>query len=239
MPAKGSGYAREQRIVPLCDGVRTSKEIAEILGERQKYVQAVMKKLDLPRLPQAPRTGQHNPSFRHGRKIDRDGYVLVSAPPDHPFARKRKGREYGIIYEHRIVLEKHLGRYLDPGEVVDHIDGLRLHNCPSNLRLFGSNADHLKATISGKVPQWSKEGLHMISLSRHRPDAENRQVHTYNRMKKSGDARLRQILLAALQLGIESPYLLGSCHHLKKAGIFDLSRPSLERALADLCQRYA
>lgn len=239
MAATDQSRARQARVFPLCDGVRTSREIAEILGEKQKYVQEVMLKFDLPRLPQAPRPGKNNPSFRHGRKIDRDGYVLASAPPDHPHARKREGRSYGIIYEHRLVMESHLGRYLDPSEVVDHIDGLRLHNCPSNLRLFDSNVDHLRTTISGQVPKWSKEGLRSLDQSRRIRGATRKPVHTYNRMKKSGDARLLQILLAAIELGIDSPYLLGSSHHLEKAGVSDFSRSSLERALADLYQRYA
>ena len=132
-------------------------------------------------------------------------------------------------------MEQELGRYLLRTETVDHIDGLRLHNDPSNLRLFDCNADHLRATISGKCPQWSQDGRHKIKNQ----NVGLPVVHKYGEMKKSGDARLRQILLAALALGSESPYLLGSSHHLAKAGIVDLSRSSLERALADLYRRYA
>lgn len=237
MPAKGSGLAREQRIIPICNGVLTSREIAEQLGESVKYVQAVMKKYDLPRLPQAPRTGRHNPAYKSGRKIDRDGYVLVSAPPGHPQSRKRKGRSYGLIYEHRAVLERKLGRYLEHGEVVDHIDGLRLHNDPSNLRLFSSNAEHLRATITGQVPQWSGEGLERLNLAR-RGNADGEQIHTYNLMKKHGDARLRQILLGWLSLGRDSPYLSGTRHYLEKAGISDFSDSSLKRELDRICREY-
>lgn len=239
MPAKGSGRDRQERIFPLCNGQRTSAEIAAILGDSAKYVQRVMKKFDLPRLPQAPRTGEHNPSFCSGRRIDRDGYVMVSAPLGHPYARRRESRSYGVMFEHRLVMERKLGRYLDPTEVVDHIDELRLHNCPSNLRLFGSNADHLHETIAGKVPKWSREGLHALALRRCHQHTPDQRVHKYLDMKRAGDARLRQILLAALQFGIDSPFLLGSHHHLAKVGIVDFSDSSLKRALADLSQRYA
>ena len=238
MALKNSGFARENAIRLLCDGIRTSAEIAEMLGDNAKYVQRTMKKYDLPRLPQAPRRGKHNPSFLTGRRIDRDGYAIVSAPLNHPYARMRKDRAYGIIAEHRLIAEKNIGRFLLPSEVVDHIDGLRLHNCPSNLRIFDSNADHLKATITGQIPKWSLRGLDELDKSR-RKISTNQPAHTYLKMKKSGDARLIEILHTVLTLGIDSPYLLGTHHHLTKVGIFDLTRSSLELELVLLYRKYA
>jgi len=238
MAAKGSGALRENAVRPLCDGTRSSNEIAAILGESQKYVQHVMKKYDLPRFAQGARTGKHNPAFVSGRKIDRDGYVLVRAPLGHPHARVRAGRNFGLIYEHRLIVEDSIGRILLPLEVVDHVDGLRLHNAPSNLRIFDKNADHLAATISGKRPSWSGSGIAKMSIPSN-VRANFPKVHTYDRMKKSGDARLLQILLALIQLGEESPYLLGTPIHLVKAGIVDYSRSSLERAVDDLRRKYA
>jgi len=238
MAVKGSGHERQQRILALCDGVRTSHEIAAMVGDNAKYVQATMLKFDAPRLKQAPPSGARNPAYKTGRKIDRDGYVLVGSGDDHPFARKRAGRSHGLIYEHRLVMEIEIGRYLLPTEVVDHIDGLRLHNCPSNLRVFDSNSQHLRATTTGRVPQWSEEGKAKLAMS---PSFRSSLplVHKYAEMKKSGDARLREILLAALQLGIDSPYLLGTSRHLAKAGIVDLSRSNLVLELEKLYQRYA
>lgn len=227
---------RRSHIIPLCDGSRTSAEIAELLGESQKYIQQTMLELNLPRRAQGAGLGVNNPAFVSGRRIDRDGYVMTSAPLNHPHARTRHDRNYGLMLEHRLVMESVLNRYLDPLEVVDHIDGLRLHNRPDNLRLFESNAEHLKTTITGQVPRWSEEGR--LALKKRRASGDQC-VNKYREMKKSGDARLRQILLAALKLGVDSPYLLGTRHHITKAGISDLSHSSLERALADLYQRYA
>lgn len=235
---KGSGQERERRILALCDGVRTSHEIAALAGDNAKYVQRVMKKHDAPRLKQAPPSGSRNPAYKNGRRIDRDGYVLVGSGEGHPYARNRKGRTHGLIYEHRLVMEQELGRYLLPSEVVDHIDGLRLHNCPSNLRVFDSNSQHLQETTTGRLPQWSEEGKEKLA-KRGVERMIHPQVHKYAEMKKSGDARLREILLAALQLGSDSPYLLGTRHHLEKAGISDLSRSNLVRELELLYQRYA
>lgn len=221
----------------LCDGVRTSAQIAEMLGEDKKYVQNVMLKFDLPRRYRGSATSELNGQYKTGRRIDHDGYVLVSAPENHPFARLSKNRRTGIMYEHRLLMEKKIGRYLTPDEVVDHIDGLRLHNSLDNLRLFLNNSEHLKSTITGCTPRWSQEGFDKMSQPNHLR-AILPQIHNYQKMKAHGDARLIQILLAMLKLGSDSPFLLGSSHHLKKVGISDLSHSNLEHELDKLYRKY-
>lgn len=228
---------RQKNVSIYCDGVRSSKEIAILCGDSHKYVQGVMLKHDLPRRKIGSANGSLNGSWNGGRRIDRDGYVLTAAPQGHPNARMLKGRHTGSIYEHRLIMEGILGRYLLRSEVVDHIDGLRLHNEPSNLRLFSSNAEHLRQTITGQVPKWSIEGVEKQFLP-HRQRVKSERIDTYNQMKKRGDARLRQIFLAALKLGIDSPFLLGSLPHLEKAGIVDFSHSNLELELEALSRRY-
>ena len=228
---------RQKKILPLCDGTRTSHEIASICNDNVKYVQRTMLSFDAPRLPQAPRPGTHNPSYKTGRNIDRDGYALVSAPFGHPHARMRGDRKYGVIYEHRLMMEEKIGRFLLRSEVVDHIDGLRLHNEPLNLRLFDCNGEHLRSTIKGKTPNWSEKGKVKLLMCRQLSGLE--QVHTYLEKKKCGDARLLQILLALYEFGIDSPFLLGTTRYLKKAGISDFSHSSLELELTCLYRKYA
>lgn len=223
---------RQMKIAYFCDGKRNSKEIAELCGDSAKYVQRTMLKFDLPRLPQGAQPGEINPSWVAGRTIDLDGYATVPTPKGFD------GRNSGRILQHRLVMSNILGRKLEPQEVVDHIDGLHLHNDPSNLRLFSSNAEHLKATISGQIPEWSKDGVDRMNSSRHQRKA-TKQVDTYRIRKASGDARLQQILLAALSLGIDSPHLLGTHHLLEKAGIDFSCRTSLQLALDDLYRKYA
>ena len=227
-----------QKIVALSDGTRSSVEIAELVGLTPRYVRKVMLRLDLPRFGEGAQPGAANHQYKTGRRIDRDGYVLVTAPTDHPYARQRTNRAGKLIYEHRLVVEQTLGRYLLPEEVVDHVDGLTLHNAPDNLRLFSSNGKHLAETTTGRTKLWSAQGRQNIGTRTDRGRTIQR-VDSYAVRRKSGDVRLRQILLAALSLGTDSPHLLGTHHHTKKAGIDMSHRSTIQRALDDLYARWA
>lgn len=61
----------------------------------------------------------------------RDGYVLRVAPEEHPAARSD-----GTILEHRYVMERFLGRYLQEWEIVHHKDGNRSNNTYDNLEIM-------------------------------------------------------------------------------------------------------
>ena len=226
-----------QMIVSLYDGKHSSKEIAAIVGLSPRYVRKIAKQKGLDRLHWGAQPGGGNHQFVSGRRIDLDGYVLVTAPPDHPSARKRPHRNARIIFEHRMILEKKLNRPLRPGEVSHHKDGLTLHNDPSNLRSFDRNKDHLQATITGRPKHFSTSGRLNIKAKYHLPEGYQ-PVDTYYRRRKRGDVRLLQILLAALKFGIDSPYLLGTHRHLEKAGIDYSSRSMIGLALDALHLRY-
>jgi len=84
----------------------------------------------------AAKIGTRN-SWKGGRRKDFDGYIYIFCP-DHPYCNSQ-----GYIFEHRLVMEAHLGRSLLPGEVVHHINGIRDDNRIENLMRFESNGDHL------------------------------------------------------------------------------------------------
>lgn len=237
MPATPESRENARRVASLADGKLTSAEIASQLGLQPRHVRKILLRLDLPRLGEGGRKGAANHQFRTGRRIALSGYVQITAPEGYAGRVKtRPGRPGGgIVWEHRYVLEQKLGRLLLPSEIVDHIDGLTLHNHPDNLRVFASNAEHLRTTLAGKVPRWSAEG-HGNMVLRHRPDAVLQRIDIHHQRRVAGALRLRQILLAALSLGIDSPYLSGSSHHTTKAGIDMSSRSKIEAALADLYQ---
>ena len=65
-------------------------------------------------------------------------YFLVYSP-EHPYANRK-----GYVYEHRAVLEKKLGRYLNPKHNhIHHIDGNKSNNDVSNLVLLDPK-EHMK-----------------------------------------------------------------------------------------------
>jgi hypothetical protein len=60
------------------------------------------------------------------------GYIYEYAP-DHPLT---KGQHYRYMLQHRLVMERALGRYLEPWEQVHHKNGNRADNRPENLELW-------------------------------------------------------------------------------------------------------
>tara|TARA_Y100000310_G_C20649248_1_gene798450 strand:+ start:811 stop:1380 length:570 start_codon:yes stop_codon:yes gene_type:complete len=53
----------------------------------------------------------------------------------------------GHIFEHRLVMEKKLGRKLRSGEIVHHTDGVKLNNTEDNLELT-NRRDHTRHHLS-------------------------------------------------------------------------------------------
>lgn len=75
-------------------------------------------------------SGNRNPNWRGGRSTKSNGYIEVYIPK-HPNCNSR-----GCVYEHRLVMEKQIGRYLTKDEVVHHIDFNKQNNDISNLMLM-------------------------------------------------------------------------------------------------------
>lgn len=80
-------------------------------------------------------TAQKGPlasGWRGGRKETKQGYVYIHSP-EHPL---RDINNY--VSEHRLVMEKHLGRLLFRNETIHHKNGIRNDNRLENLELKAS-----------------------------------------------------------------------------------------------------
>jgi hypothetical protein len=74
-------------------------------------------------------SGSNNGNWKNGRTRHKKGYVLRFVS-DHPNAVN------GYVFEHRLVMEEKLGRYLEASENVHHINGIKDDNRIENLELW-------------------------------------------------------------------------------------------------------
>lgn len=81
--------------------------------------------------PLGPRYIKRNPCISRG-------YRQIYNPSHH------RSDCNGYVPEHILVMEKHLKRKILKPEQVHHIDGDRLNNKPSNLKVYASMSEHLK-----------------------------------------------------------------------------------------------
>lgn len=103
-----------------------------------------------------PTARRGRPRAAHDRKVTRQGYVLVRT-------------DEGWKPEHRVVMERHLGRKLRHGEHVFHLDGDRQNNDPANLTLDDGRcpacgtplgfAQRLERNRRGLSGQWRRVAL--------------------------------------------------------------------------------
>ena len=137
----------------MVQGHRSNREIGEALGWARRKVEKMIVRHDI-KGARGPNklSGSRHPCWKGGRIRDRDGYQLLWMPT-HPQANSG-----GYMREHRLVMEREVCRPLLPHEVVDHINGQRSDNRPENLKLYQSNAEHLRCTLKGRCPKWTPDG---------------------------------------------------------------------------------
>ena len=116
-------------------GAMISEIVAKVGTNRETVRQYLLKKYT-PKQKRAivkgnikwPR-GKDSPNWKGGREITKAGYIRIWISRDER------------IMEHRMVMEKHVGRKLNRNEVVHHINGNNSDNRLSNLQLttFGED----------------------------------------------------------------------------------------------------
>lgn len=156
----------------IADGL-TAVQIANELDVNNETIRKFARKRGL-RIKRVNQSMENHPSWNGGETRDRTGYILRRVSVSGPYgylirALAKRGKSgsdpAGYAPVHRIVMHDLLGRPLTKGEVVDHIDGNIENNDGSNLRVFASNADHLRETLKGRVPQWTPDGWERMQAS--------------------------------------------------------------------------
>jgi len=144
-PKRGSWSLTIVRTCPRCQaqdrimvsGVRASLRKKNLTGVCKKCIRKVVH----------PNVNKGNSCYnwKGGRRQTNNGYTMVRAVT-HPFAKN------GYVFEHRLVMEKRLGRYLLPTETVHHKNAIKDDNRLENLEIWaashgnGSRYDDLSIT---------------------------------------------------------------------------------------------
>ena len=88
--------------------------------------------------PRPETIGEGNSNWKGGRIIHQ-GYIYMRVPK-HPYAKNN------YVQEHRLVMEKSLGRYLEPHEVIHHMNHNTMDNRIENLMIL-SQGKHMAIHI--------------------------------------------------------------------------------------------
>jgi hypothetical protein len=123
---------------------KSMRMIANLIDCNLSTVRFYLMKFNIPlKLVGTGMIGKKSWNYK-GKYRDKKGYVFIYLP-NHPS--KNGG---GYVPEHRLVMEKHLGRYLKPEEVVHHINGIKDDNRIENLMLFINDSAHWKFRHNNK-----------------------------------------------------------------------------------------
>ena len=148
----------------MADPKLSQRQVAAKMGWPLRRIERLVPRLNLPTHHKNRFRGPQHGSWKEGRIVDKDGYVLIWCEE-----KRRKHTHY--VLEHRLVMEQHLGRRLKPREVVHHRNKNKQDNRIENLQLFSSNAAHLKAELTGQCPKWTPEGKARILARARRKNA--------------------------------------------------------------------
>jgi hypothetical protein len=145
------GTALRPLFAEMYQGGRSCQEIGDALGMSGGAVYYHLRCMGIQRRPRQEAVkltgarisrklkGRRSPNYKGGRTRQGEGYVLIHMPT-HPRADRS-----GYVFEHRLFMERHLGRLLTAEEVVHHRNGRKDDNRFENLEVMASQGDHLAA----------------------------------------------------------------------------------------------
>ena len=109
------------------------------------------RKLSLEHRKKIGRQGNKNANWKGGRYIRKDSYVMIRLL-DHPCVQKS-----GYVFEHRLVMEKNIGRILKKYEKIHNINGIKDDNRIENLELINGSTHQLITKLETRVKELEKE----------------------------------------------------------------------------------
>lgn len=154
----GMSVEQKQKVLELYDQGLSLFQIAEDVGRTHNSVEKFLHKSGLNNRKAGPPTGKRNPAYYDGRtnrrRPDRKRVLVSEDHPSFP----------GTIAESRLIMEKVLGRYLTEEEVVHHRNEDPLNDHPDNLRLFPSQAEHMRYHFSPVFAEERQKELELMAI---------------------------------------------------------------------------
>jgi len=123
------------KILAMYNSGMSQKEVIEKSGLQQGTVWYILHANDVI-IRKKDISGSKNPKWKGGVMYDRKRKLVFS--PEHPqpdFLKK-------YCYEYRLIMEKHLGRYLKKDEIVHHMNGDQTDNRIENLKVM-TQSEHI------------------------------------------------------------------------------------------------
>ena len=135
---------------------------------------------------QKKKIGSKGQNWKNGKTVSTAGYILIYKP-NHPFTINKN-----YVKRSHLVMEKILGRYLNPEEQIHHkgihfpIDSIenKQDDSPENLQLFANNSEHIK--LHSKIQKRCHFCGRLIKKGKicHPPEMLNRHYQLYGKSIK-------------------------------------------------------